>query len=156
MFGAKTVNKPQSRIDSLIGAETVIEGHIVFNGGLRVDGKVKGNIVAQEGKPGTLVLSENARVEGEIRVPHIVINGAVVGPIHSTEYVELQGKANVTGDVHYNALEMQLGAVVQGALVHRTEAKTDKVVPLKSASAEQALGVPSPGAGSGIPARSMT
>jgi cytoskeletal protein CcmA (bactofilin family) len=98
---------------------------------------VKGNITAEDGKPGTLVLSENGRVEGEIRVPHIVINGAVVGPVRSTEYVELQGKANVTGDVHYNAIEMQLGAIVQGALVHKTDAKSEKVVPLKSASSEQ-------------------
>ena len=138
MFGAKTGStKPQSRIDCLIGAGTVIEGHVVFSGGLRVDGHVKGNITAEDGKPGTLVLSENGRVEGEIRVPHIVINGAVIGPVRSTEYVELQGKANVTGDVHYNALEMQLGAIVQGALVHKTDAKSEKVVPLKSASSEQ-------------------
>jgi len=136
MFGGKTGSKPQSRIDCLIGAGTVIEGHVVFSGGLRVDGKVKGNIIAEEGKPGTLVLSENAKVEGEIRVPHIVINGIVVGPVHSTEYVELQGKANVTGDVHYNALEIQLGAVLQGALVHQTSAKQDKVVLLKSTSGE--------------------
>ncbi|MDB5923564.1 MAG: hypothetical protein JWN13_2500 [Betaproteobacteria bacterium] len=138
MFGAKTGStKPQSRIDCLIGAGTVIEGHVVFSGGLRVDGHVKGNITAEDGKPGTLVLSENGRVEGEIRVPHIVINGAVIGPVRSTEYVELQGKANVTGDVHYNAIEMQLGAIVQGALVHKTDAKSEKVVPLKSASSEQ-------------------
>ena len=138
MFGAKTgSSKPQSRIDCLIGAGTVIEGHVVFSGGLRVDGQVKGNITAEDGKPGTLVLSENGRVEGEIRVPHIVINGAVIGPVRSTEYVELQGKANVTGDVHYNAIEMQLGAIVQGALVHKTDAKSEKVVPLKSASSEQ-------------------
>jgi cytoskeletal protein CcmA (bactofilin family) len=138
MFGAKTgSSKPQSRIDCLIGAGTVIEGHVIFSGGLRVDGQVKGNITAEDGKPGTLVLSENGRVEGEIRVPHIVINGVVVGPVRSTEYVELQGKANVTGDVHYNAIEMQLGAIVQGALVHKTDAKSEKVVPLKSASSEQ-------------------
>ena len=137
MFGGKTGSKPQSRIDCLIGAGTSIEGHIVFSGGLRVDGKVKGNIIAEEGKPGTLVLSENARVEGEIRVPHIVINGHVIGPVHSTEYIELQGKANVTGDVHYNALEIHLGAVLQGALVHRTASKSDKVVPLKSTPGEQ-------------------
>lgn len=137
MFGTKTGStKPQSRIDCLIGAGTVIEGHVVFSGGLRVDGHVKGNITAEDGKPGTLVLSENGRVEGEIRVPHIVINGAVIGPVRSTEYVELQGKANVTGDVHYNAIEMQLGAIVQGALVHKTDAKSEKVVPLKSASSE--------------------
>lgn len=137
MFGAKTSSKPQSRIDCLIGAGTVVEGHVVFSGGLRIDGKVKGNITAEEGKPGTVVLSENARVEGEIRVPHIVVNGLVVGPVYSTEYLELQGKANVTGDVHYNAIEMQLGAIVQGALVHQTEARSEKVVPLKSTSGEQ-------------------
>ena len=139
MFGAKTSSsgsKPQSRIDCLIGAGTSIEGNVTFTGGLRVDGQVRGNIVAEDGKPGTLVVSEHARVEGEIRVPHIVINGAVVGPIHSAEYVELQGKANVTGDVHYNTLEMQLGAVVQGRLVHEVQAQSDKVVQLKPASGD--------------------
>jgi cytoskeletal protein CcmA (bactofilin family) len=136
MFGAnasKGASKPQSRIDCLIGAGTRIEGSVAFTGGLRIDGEVRGNIVAEEGKPGTLVISEQARVEGEIRVPHIVINGTVVGPVHSTEYVELQAKANVTGDVQYNTLEMQLGAVVQGRLIHEAAAKPEKIVQLKPA-----------------------
>jgi cytoskeletal protein CcmA (bactofilin family) len=139
MFGAKggkTASKPQNRIDCLIGADTAIEGNVTFSGGLRVDGKVRGNITAEEGKPGTLVISEQAKVEGEIRVPHIVINGVVLCPVHSGEYIELQPKANVTGDVHYNTLEMQLGAVVEGRLVHLTEAKSDKVVQLKPASSD--------------------
>jgi cytoskeletal protein CcmA (bactofilin family) len=132
----KSGSKPQNRIDCLIGSGTSIEGNIVFTGGLRVDGRVKGNIVAEEGKPGTLVISEQARVEGEIRVPYIVVNGLVVGPVHSTEYVELQAKANVTGDVRYNTLEMQLGAVVEGRLVHEAPATSDKVVQFKPASAD--------------------
>lgn len=139
MFGPKNTNggsKPQSRIDCLIGAGTSIEGNVAFSGGLRVDGQVRGNIVAEEGKPGTLVISEQARIEGEIRVPHIVINGTVVGPVHSTEYVELQAKANVTGDVQYNTLEMQLGAVVEGRLVHLASAQSDKVVQLKPATGD--------------------
>jgi cytoskeletal protein CcmA (bactofilin family) len=139
MFGPKSTNggsKPQSRIDCLIGAGTSIEGNVAFSGGLRVDGQVRGNIVSEEGKPGTLVISEQARIEGEIRVPHIVINGTVVGPVHSTEYVELQAKANVTGDVQYNALEMQLGAVVQGHLVHQVPAQSEKVVQLKPATGD--------------------
>jgi cytoskeletal protein CcmA (bactofilin family) len=135
MFGAKG-SKPQNRIDCLIGAGTSVEGNVVFTGGLRVDGQVRGNIVAEEGKPGTLVISEQAKVEGEIRVPHIVVNGAVLGPVYSSEYVELQAKANVTGDVHYNTLEMQLGAVLQGRLVHQTESKSDKIVQLKPASGD--------------------
>ena len=137
MFGNKgNSNKPQNRIDCLIGAGTTIEGNITFSGGLRVDGHVRGNVLAIDDKPGTLVLSEQARIEGEIRVSHVVINGTVVGPVHAIEYVELQAKANVTGDIHYRTLEMQLGAVVQGRLVYQPEGKSDKVVQLKPLSAE--------------------
>jgi cytoskeletal protein CcmA (bactofilin family) len=135
MFGAKA-SKPQNRIDCLIGTGTRVEGNVIFSGGLRVDGHVRGNIIAEEEKPGTLVISEQAQVEGEIRVPHVVINGVVCGPVNSTEYVELQAKANVTGDVYYNALEMQLGAVVQGRLVHQDAAKAEKIVQLKPASGD--------------------
>ncbi len=135
MFGAKA-SKPQNRIDCLIGTGTRVEGNVIFSGGLRVDGHVRGNIIAEEEKPGTLVISEQAQVEGEIRVPHVVINGVVCGPVNSTEYVELQAKANVTGDVYYNALEMQLGAVVQGRLVHQDAAKSEKIVQLKPVSGD--------------------
>jgi cytoskeletal protein CcmA (bactofilin family) len=135
MFGAKT-SKPQNRIDCLIGAGTRVEGNVIFSGGLRVDGHVKGSIIAEAGKSGTLVISEQARVEGEIRVPHVVINGVVCGPVNSAEYVELQSKANVTGDVYYNTLEMQLGAVVQGRLVHEDGGKSEKIVQLKPASGD--------------------
>ena len=135
MFGAKS-SKSQDRIDCLIGAGTTVDGNVAFSGGLRVDGTVRGHIHAEEGKSGTLVISEHACVEGEIRVPHIVINGLVAGPVHSSEYVELQAKANVTGDVHYNTLEMHLGAVVQGRLVHLAEAKSDKIIQLKPASGD--------------------
>lgn len=136
MFGSKKASKPQSRIDSLIGAGTTIEGNICFTGGLRVDGQVRGNVTSADDKPGTLVLSDQARIEGEIRVAHAVINGTVIGAVNAIEYVELQGKANVTGDVQYRTLEIQLGAVVQGRLVYQTESKSDKVVPIKSAVAE--------------------
>jgi len=136
MFGSRSNNKPQSRIDCLIGTVTTIEGNITFTGGLRVDGHVRGSVVATDGKSGTLVLSEQAQIEGEIRVSHVVINGTVVGPVHAEEYLELQAKANVTGDVYYKTLEIQLGAVVQGRLVHQNDSKSDKVVHLKPATAD--------------------
>lgn len=135
MFGRKS-NKPQNRIDCLIGAGTLIEGNITFSGGLRVDGHVRGNVSAAEGKPGTLVLSEEARIEGEIRVSHVVINGTVAGSVHAIEYMELQTKSNVTGDVYYRAIEVHLGAVVQGRLVHQPEGKSDKVVQFRPATVD--------------------
>jgi len=135
MFGGKS-SKPQTRIDSLIGDGTAIEGNVVFSGGLRIDGRVKGNVLAADDQPTTLVLSERARVEGEIRVSHAVINGTVNGPVHAGEYVELQAKCNVNGDVHYKTLEIQLGAVVQGRLVHREEAQSPRMLGLKPTPVE--------------------
>ena len=118
MFGKKT-NKPQGRIDSLIGAGTSLEGDVTFSGGLRVDGEIKGNVRAADGQEATLVISENARIEGEISVSHLVINGTVIGPVHSSDFLELQTRARVTGDVEYSTIELHLGAVIQGRLVHQ-------------------------------------
>jgi cytoskeletal protein CcmA (bactofilin family) len=81
-------------------------------------------------------LSEKARVEGEIRVSHVVVNGTVVGPIIGAEYLELQPKAVVTGDVSYRTIEIHLGAVLQGRLLHEDDARSEKVVQFKSAAAE--------------------
>jgi cytoskeletal protein CcmA (bactofilin family) len=65
------------------------------------------------------VLSEPARVDGEINVSHVVVNGTVLGPVYASEYAELQPKARVTGDVYYKTLEMHLGAIVEGKLVYQ-------------------------------------
>jgi cytoskeletal protein CcmA (bactofilin family) len=128
-------SKPQNRIDSLIGAGTRVSGDIHFTGGLRVDGDVSGSVIADPAKASTLVLSEQARVHGEISVTHLVVNGMVTGPIQASEYLELQSKAKVTGDVRYKTLEIQLGAIVEGKLVHINEA-SEKVVSLKVSGAE--------------------
>ena len=135
MFSKKQ-NKPQNRIDSLIGAGTSIDGNLSFSGGLRVDGKVNGNIVAVAGKPSTLVLSEHGSVKGEINVTHLVVNGVIEGRVHAEEYMELQSKAKVIGDVHYKTLETHLGAIVEGRLVHLANAVSDKIVAFKLNSAE--------------------
>lgn len=134
MFFGKKHSKPQNRIDSLIGAETKIQGDVTFSGGLRVDGNIIGNVREEGDKPSTLVLSEHARIEGSIHVSHVVVNGAVVGPVYAAEYVELQAKSRVSGDVYYKTLEMHLGAVVDGKLVHRQAEETSSVVELKTAS----------------------
>lgn len=131
MFG-KT-SKPNSRIDTLIGAGTIIEGNVTFTGGLRIDGEVRGNVCAAGDRPGTLVISEHARIDGEVAVPHLVINGTVNGPVRSTDSLELQPRARVAGDVEYNSIEIHLGAIVQGRLLHRGIA-TAKTLELKVAN----------------------
>lgn len=126
-------NKPQNRIDSLIGATTRIEGNLFFSGGLRIDGAVRGNVSALPEQPGTLVVSEHARIEGEVQAAHVVVNGTIVGPVNATESLELQANSRVKGDVHYKSIEMQQGAVVEGRLVHHGGTEI-KPVELKLAS----------------------
>lgn len=131
MFGKKS-DKPNNRIDSLIGAGTRVTGDIHFRGGLRIDGEVVGNVRALGDESSTLVLSEHARIDGAVSVTHAMINGAVNGPITSTEFLELQPQARIAGDVVYNRLEVHLGAIVKGQLEHDSAAP--RAVELKLAS----------------------
>ena len=125
-------SKPQNRIDSLIGVTTRIEGNVIFSGGLRIDGMVRGNVVAVAEQPSTLVLSVDARIDGEVQAAHIVVNGSINGPVHATETLELQAGSRVKGDVYYTSIEIHQGAVVEGRLVHH--AAEAKGVELKLAS----------------------
>jgi len=112
MFGKKA----QPPIKSLIAQGSRIEGNLKFTEGLRIDGEVFGNISANPEHPSILVISEAATVVGEVSADHVIINGAVRGPVHAKELLELQPKARIEGDVHYRALEMHQGAVIAGQL----------------------------------------
>lgn len=134
MFDKKK-SPPQKRIDSLIGAGTTVHGDVTFSGGLRIDGAVHGKVSTVDNQSATLVVSEQARVDGEVRVSHVVINGSVSGPVTANDYLELQAKARVNGDVEYRRLEMHVGAIVQGKLVH-AEPESAAIVELKRATGE--------------------
>lgn len=132
MLGKKTnTEKPCSTIDTLIGVKTELKGDIIFSGGLRIDGKVKGNITANGDGSSTLVLSEHAVVTGNVTVPHMIINGVIKGHVRSSERVELQPKADVKGDLTYKTLEMALGASVNGNLIRDDAEKNAAVAKLK-------------------------
>lgn len=109
------------KIDTLIGQHTDIRGDLHFSGGLHIDGVVHGDVIAEEGSASTLVLSEHGRIEGNIRVPNIVLDGVVNGDVHGSERIELASCTHVTGDVYYKMLEMAMGAEVNGRLVHGSE-----------------------------------
>jgi len=114
----KKANKIDNRIDTLVGAETRIEGDLHFAGGLRVDGAIRGNVSEQNGSPSTLIISEHGRIEGAVTAAKIVLNGKVNGTVKSSHFVELQTKARITGDLYYKSLEMHTGAVIEGKLVY--------------------------------------
>lgn len=129
----KPNDKPCNTIDTLIGVTTEMKGDITFAGGLRIDGKIKGNITARADDNSTLVLSENALVTGDVSVPHMIVNGKIKGNVRSAERLELQPKAEINGDVTYKVLEIAAGAQLNGTMTRINE-KAD-VVSLKSVDA---------------------
>jgi cytoskeletal protein CcmA (bactofilin family) len=128
MFGYRA----KGTIETLIGAATRVEGHVHFEGGLRVDGHVRGNVIAESGSTGMLVISEDAKVEGDVHGAHLVVNGEITGSVCATELLELQPKARITGNVTYKTLEMHGGAVVSGRLTPESgvETSADRVLKL--------------------------
>jgi cytoskeletal protein CcmA (bactofilin family) len=107
--------KKQAPIRSLIGDTTVVQGELRFNEGLRIDGEVRGDVVA-DGPESIVVISEKARIHGKVKAGHVIINGTVVGPVECDQLLELQPKARIVGDIRYAALEMHQGATIEGEL----------------------------------------
>lgn len=128
MFG----KKKQPPIRTLIGEGTVIHGELRFADGLRIDGEVIGDVVATGEGYSILVISEKARITGKVTAGHVIVNGTVIGPIQSNDLLELQPKAQITGDVRYEVLEMHQGATIDGEL---RPLKADEKPSLKLAAA---------------------
>ena len=128
MMFFKKANKIDSRIDTLVGVETRIEGDLHFNGGLRVDGAIRGSVSEQNGTPSTLILSEHGKIEGAVTAAKIVLNGKVIGAVKSSHFIELQTKARITGDLYYKSLEMHTGAVIEGKLIYLGDGAADDVL----------------------------
>ncbi len=114
MFGLGKKKPPPIR--SLVGEGMVVHGHVKFADGLRIDGQVIGDVIADGAGRSILVISDNARVHGKVSASHVIINGEVRGPLHCSELLELQPKARVVGDIRYETLEMHPGATVEGEL----------------------------------------
>ncbi len=112
---------------TLIAPHTEVIGDIKFSDELYVAGKVTGNVLADK-EGATVVVSEEGCIAGEVRVPNVVIAGLIEGNVYASHKVELAAQARVQGNLYYKLIEMQLGALVDGQLVHEESASTGENV----------------------------
>ena len=105
-------------VETLIGPHVVIQGDLLFSGGLYIEGKVHGKVVAEAGADSLLTLAAGGVIEGEINAPKTVISGRLVGDLRSSERVELTETAHIQGNIHYRLIEITAGAAVSGQLIH--------------------------------------
>lgn len=123
MLGRKKQKSRRAKghFDTLISSRTTIEGDVRFSGGLHVDGKITGRVMAEEGSDAVVRLSEVGEVTGDITAPHVIINGTVNGDVRASSHLELAEKAAINGSVYYRLIEMAMGAAVNGNLVRQDE-----------------------------------
>ena len=139
MLGSKKAGFGGGSDTTLVSRDTVVVGDIHFGGALDIEGTVQGNIVAKPGTDAVVRVIDKGCVEGEIRVPQIIINGRVEGNVYSSKHLELAAKACVQGDVFYTLVEMAVGSEVNGSLQHVVESSNegaqnaDKAIPIAEA-----------------------
>lgn len=120
-----------TKLSSLIADNLEIVGDVLFSGGLRIDGRIQGNVLGKDGERSLLVLSDKGSITGRVRAHDAVINGAIRGDVEIEHFLELQDNARVSGNISYRQLQMDCGAIVEGTLEQSDEAvqearKTDE------------------------------
>lgn len=132
MMGRKRKQRAR-RVDTLIGANTAIHGDLEFSGGLHLEGRIVGDVRASSDGSAVLVVDEKGQIEGQVTVPHLVLNGSVRGDVHAGEHVELGEKARLEGNLYYSVLQMAEGATVDGQLRRRdADAALERDAPLNA------------------------
>lgn len=126
MAGENALTGALHGIDTLIARGCRIDGHLVFRGGLRVDGQVSGDVSSETDDGGYMLITRSGQIRGEIRAGHVVIDGQVVGNLLVAGRVELLARARIIGDIHYVSLGMKPGATVIGQLYPEYEAPTHR------------------------------
>jgi len=118
MFRRKT-DQPSidvSRMSSLIATGVEIAGDVIVTDGVRIDGRVVGNVISKPDSRGLLVLSEHGCIQGNVHVHDAVVNGTIFGDIEVENFIELQANARIEGAIRYRTLQMTCGARVAGSM----------------------------------------
>ena len=116
-----------TKLSSLIDRGVEIVGDVIVSDGLRIDGRVRGDVRSKSEARALLVLSEHGSIEGSVQVYDAVINGTIIGDVVVEHFIELQPGARVTGNISYRKLRMECGAAVEGRLECHAERPAETV-----------------------------
>ena len=108
--------------DTLIGAATKIQGRMVVNKSIRLDGTIEGSIESSTDTQVTVAIGHSGLVHGDVRAHRVLVNGQVDGNIYAREKCELHETSKVKGDIHYGLLGIEHGAEILGLMVKKIEA----------------------------------
>jgi cytoskeletal protein CcmA (bactofilin family) len=103
-------NEIENHTINLIGTGTIIEGNIVSNGDIRIDGNLKGNLTTK----GKVIVGDTGKISGEVNCKNFDVEGSVDGRVTVMELLSLRAKSKLIGDIITNKLAIEPGAVFTG------------------------------------------
>jgi cytoskeletal protein CcmA (bactofilin family) len=129
MFG-----RSATKLETVIGADSTVNGEMTVRGTVRIDGCLEGDIRAD-----WVIVGETGRIRGNVRARTTVVGGRVDGNIESTEIVELKDKAQVIGEICTGNLAISEGALFEGqsSMKKRREAPESREGKVKSLAASR-------------------
>lgn len=115
-----------NKITGFLDKDTDIEGNLSFKGSFRIDGHFKGKIDSES----ILIVGESGKVEADIKIGYVIINGEIKGNIQAREKVEINASGRVIGSIITPKLVVEEGAYLE------TNCQTTDQVPLSEPEEE--------------------
>ena len=117
-------------ITTLIDKDIVISGDTTYTGGIRVDGKINGNLKVHGEEGSLLIMGHGSKITGDVEVEKAIINGEINGNVKCRDYLELNTNAIVNGSIEYDIIEVHEGSKITGNLKFTKNSK--KIEPKKN------------------------
>jgi cytoskeletal protein CcmA (bactofilin family) len=121
----------ENKLTGFFDKDTEIKGDLSFEGSFRIDGRFTGKINSNS----VLIVGDNGKVDADIKVGNIIINGEVKGTVEAKEKIEISASARVIGTVIAPKLEVEEGAyletncqITDQVSLHGTEEKVKEVL----------------------------
>jgi len=107
----KKKDKKIDAVSTFLGHDAIFDGTINFKGAIRLDGKVTGKVVSDDG---TVIIGEKAMVEADVMVETVIIKGGVNGKIQATNRIEAYPPARILGELQAPIISIDSGVVFNG------------------------------------------
>ncbi len=130
-------NKAEDQINGIIDKGCSVEGKLMFDGTVQINGDFHGEILSD----GTLIVGPEAKLNAQIQIDTIVVEGKIEGTIEAKKKIELRSGANLAGDIFTPTLVVEEGAVFHGNSKMQTNVLSEHHPGAKSAQDTAAFSI---------------
>ena len=100
----------EASIKAYLGVDAIFKGTLSFDGTVRIDGKFEGQVNTND----TLIIGESGDIAADVEAGTVICKGKMKGTIVASKKIEMHPSSKIIGNVQTPALNIELGAVLDG------------------------------------------